>query len=113
MLRFGIYTEQQYRRAGPQRRDHIRPPFVLSVRHREPRRYLLNLWLGARARRRFTRLGLPEGWQQSESGPGYRVRRISCVHPRAAALAARDPRFQVRTRSVFEVRRRHATCCER
>jgi len=83
--------------------QHIRPPFVLSVHHREPRRYPLNLWLGAWARRRFTRLGLPDGWQQSEAGPGYRVRRISCVHPRAAALAARDPRFQVRTRSVFEV----------
>src|SRR5580692_8459381 len=74
--------------------QYIRPPFVLSVRHREPRRYPLNLWLGARARRRFARLGLPERWQQSESGPGYRVRRLSCVHPRAAALAARDPRFR-------------------
>jgi hypothetical protein len=83
--------------------QYIRPPFVLSVRHREPRRYPLNMWLSARARRRFTRLGLPEGWQQSETGPGYRVRRISCVHPRAAALAASDPRFQLRTRSVFEV----------
>jgi hypothetical protein len=59
--------------------------------------------LGAWARRRFARLGLSEGWQQSETGPGYRVRRISCVHPRAAALAVLDPRFQVRTRSVFEV----------
>jgi hypothetical protein len=83
--------------------QYIRPPFVLSVRHREPRRYPLNLWLGARARRRFARLGLAAGWQQSESAPGYGVRRISCVHPRAAALAARDPRFRVRTRSVFEV----------
>jgi hypothetical protein len=83
--------------------QYIRPPFVLSVRHREPRRYPLNLWMGARARRRFARLGLPERWQQSESVPGYRVRRLSCVHPRAAALAARDPRFQVRTRSIFEV----------
>lgn len=83
--------------------QYIRPPFVLSVRHREPRRYPLNLWLSARARRRFARLGLPEGWQQSESGADYVVRRISCVHPRAAALAARDTRFRVRTRSVFEV----------
>jgi hypothetical protein len=83
--------------------QYIRPPLVLSVRHREPRRYPLNLWWSARARKRFTRLGLPKDWQQSESGPGYRVRRISCVHPRAAALAARDPRFRVRTRSVFEV----------
>ena len=83
--------------------QYIRPPFVLSVRHREPRRYPLNLWLSARARRRFARLRLSERWQQSESGPGYRVRRISCVHPRAAALAALDPRFRVRTRSIFEV----------
>jgi hypothetical protein len=83
--------------------QYIRPPFVLSVRHREPRRYPLNLWLSSRARRRFSRLMLPEGWQQSKTGPGYGVRCISCVHPRAAALAARDPRFQLRTRSVFEV----------
>lgn len=83
--------------------QYIRPPFVVSACHREPRRYPLNLWLGAWARRRFTRLGLPEGWQQLETGPGYRLRRISCVHPRAAALAARDARFRVRTRSVFEV----------
>jgi hypothetical protein len=83
--------------------QYIRPPFVLSVRHREPRRYPLNLWLGVRARRRFTRLALPQGWMQSDAGPGYRVRRISCVHPRAVALAASDSRFRVRTRSVFEV----------
>lgn len=83
--------------------QYIRPPFVLSACHREPRRYLVNLWLGVRARRRFGRLSLPEGWMQSTGGPGYRVRAIPCVHPRAAALAARDPRFRLRTRSVFEV----------
>jgi hypothetical protein len=83
--------------------QYIRPPFVLSVRHREPRRYPLNLWLGVRARKRFARLALRPDWMQSDAGPGYRVRRISCVHPRAAALAAHDPRFRVRTRSVFEV----------
>ncbi len=83
--------------------QYIRPPFVVSACHREPRRYPLNLWLGAWARRRFKRVVLPQGWQESETGPGYRVRRISCVHPRAASLAARDARFRVRTRSVFEV----------
>jgi hypothetical protein len=83
--------------------QYIRPPFVVSAYHREPRRYPLNLLLGAWARRRFKRLGLPEGWQQSETGPGYSLRRISCVHPRAASLAARDARFRVRTRSIFEV----------
>lgn len=83
--------------------QYIRPPFVLSVRHREPRRYPLNLWLGARARRRFAGLRLPPDWQESETTPGYRVRRISCVHPRAAILAVRDRRFRVRTRSIFEV----------
>jgi hypothetical protein len=82
--------------------QYIRPPFVVSACHREPRRYPLNLLLGAWARRRFKRLGLPEGWLESETGSGYRLRRISCVHPRAATLAARDARFQVRTRSVFE-----------
>ena len=83
--------------------QYIRPPFVLSACHREPRRYPLNLWLGVWARKRFARLALPEGWMQTDGGPGYRVHRIPCVHPRAAALAARDPRFQFRTRSVFDV----------
>lgn len=82
--------------------QYIRPPFVLSACHREPRRYPVNLWLGLRARRRFARLALPEGWMKSASGPGYRVRPISCVHPRAATLAMRDPRFRLCTRSVFE-----------
>jgi hypothetical protein len=76
---------------------------VLSACHREPRRYPLNLLLGLWARRRFARLALPAGWMRSDGGSGYRVRQISCVHPRAAALAVRDPRFQLRTRSVFEV----------
>jgi len=83
--------------------QYIRPPFVLSAYHREPRRYPVNLWLGARARKRFARLALPVGWKQSTGGPGYRVRAISCIHPRAAGLASRDPRFHVRTRSVFDV----------
>jgi hypothetical protein len=83
--------------------QYIRPPFVLSTCHREPRRYPVNLWLGVRARKRFARLALPEGWMQSSGGPGYRVRPVPCVHPRAAALAAHNPRFRLRTRSVFEV----------
>jgi hypothetical protein len=83
--------------------QYIRPPLVLSACHREPRRYPLNLLLGFWARRRFARLALPAGWMLSDGGSGYRVRQIPCVHPRAAALAVRDPRFQLRTRSVFEV----------
>ncbi len=82
--------------------QYIRPPFVLSVRHREPRRYPLNLWLGARARRRFARLGLPEGWQNSETGRGYRVRRLSCVHPRAASLSS--PRLAVPSKDPLGIR---------
>jgi hypothetical protein len=83
--------------------QYIRPPLVLSAWHREPRRYPLNLLLGLWARRRFARLGLPEGWMSSDGGPGYRVRQIPFVHPRATSLAARDPRFRLRTRSVFAV----------
>jgi hypothetical protein len=83
--------------------QYIRPPFVLSACHREPRRYPVNLWLGARARRRFARFALPAGWMQSAGGVDYRVRPISCVHPRAVALASRDPRFRLSTRSVFDV----------
>jgi len=82
--------------------QYIRPPWVLSAYHREPRRYPVNLLLGFWARKRFARLALPEEWMQSDGGPDYRVRKIGCVHPRAATLAARDPRFRVRTRSVFE-----------
>jgi hypothetical protein len=35
-------------------------------------------------------------------GPRYSVRRMPFVHPEARSLAARDPRFQFRARSIFE-----------
>src|SRR5208283_5371738 len=32
----------------------------------------------------------------------YRIDKISCVHPEALSLSRNDPRFTIRTRSVFD-----------
>ncbi len=81
--------------------QYIKPPFVLSLLL-EPRRYPVNCWMARRARRRFDRLGLPENWMETDSGPGYRVTKISYIHPSAVAFGKRNPRFQVRVQSVFD-----------
>ena len=82
--------------------QYIKPPFVVSLHHREPWRYLVNHAIAARARRRFKQLGLPESpperWPQSS----YAVNKIPFVHPEARLFAASNPRFQLRVRSVFE-----------
>jgi hypothetical protein len=82
--------------------QYIRPPFVVGVRHPEPRRYPLNQWVANRARRRFEKLGLPPGWMESPGGPGYSVRRIPYLHPEAVRFSRAEPRFRFREGSVFE-----------
>jgi len=82
--------------------QYIKPPFVVSLRHREPLRYPLNHLIAAWARRRFRRLSLPEGWTESSGAAGYRVGRIPCIHPRALSFARCNPGFQFRARSVFD-----------
>jgi hypothetical protein len=81
--------------------QYIKPPFVVSVEHREPLRYPLNHLVAAWARRRFRRLALPEGWTETSGGTGYQVKRISCMHPQALRFSREHPGFQLRARSVF------------
>jgi len=81
--------------------QYIRPPFVVSLQHREAKRYPVNSWVAALVRRRFAGLALPEGWM--EGAGEYSVRRIPFIHPEARALSRSNPRFQVCLQSVFDV----------
>src|SRR5260221_7671272 len=78
------------------------PPFVVSISHREPLRFPINHLISARAKRRFKRLSLPEKWRETGIANGYKVDKISCVHPHARSLVNREPRFRVCVRSIFE-----------
>jgi hypothetical protein len=85
--------------------QYLKPPFIVSVRHPESWRNPLLRAVSALARRRFARLPLRPGWAEATEGAidGVgRVRRISCIHPEAMALAAKSPNFQIRMRSVFD-----------
>ena len=82
--------------------QYIRPPFVVSVYHPESWKYPVNRLVAARARWRFARLRLPEGWAESSGGAGFGVTRIPCVHPEALELSKTNPRFRFQERSVFE-----------
>jgi hypothetical protein len=62
----------------------------------------LNHLIAARAKRRFRNLLIPHGWMDSCGGDGYQVNKICCVHPKARLLKKKNPRFQMRTRSVFD-----------
>ena len=85
----------------------VRRPFAVSLAHLEPRRYPVNRLVASWARRRFERLGLRgspvERMMENAEKRGWRVRRISYVHPRARQFARSHPQFQVRVRNVFEV----------
>jgi hypothetical protein len=82
--------------------QYIRPPFVLSL-HDEPRRFPLNRLLARLAWRRFELLDLPQGWIENGPGNGYRLTKIPYVHPSAVAFSKQNPRFQLRTQSVFDI----------
>lgn len=82
--------------------QYVKSPYVVSVDGPESWR---NPWLraiAAIARKRFENLALPSGWMETTGGAGFKVRRISCIHPQAAALLAKNERFQFRIRSVFD-----------
>jgi hypothetical protein len=81
--------------------QYTKPPFVVALHHKEPWRYPVNRVVAARARRKFQELNLPEGWLERPS-PRHTVSKIPFVHPEARALMARDPRFQFRSRSIFD-----------
>jgi hypothetical protein len=82
--------------------QYSKPPFVVSLEHPEPRRYPLNRVIAARAKRRFHRLALPEGWTESPGLPGFEISRVSCIHPWALAFTRTNPGFRFRVRSVFD-----------
>ncbi|PYU24128.1 MAG: hypothetical protein DMG32_14600 [Acidobacteria bacterium] len=82
--------------------QYIKPPFVVTLSHREAFRYPVNHLVAARARWRFRRLAVPQNWMQSYGGEGYRVDKLCCIHPEARSLSKRDPRFQICLRSAFD-----------
>ncbi|MGB9458360.1 MAG: hypothetical protein WCB12_20095 [Bryobacteraceae bacterium] len=82
--------------------QYVKPPFAVSLAHPEPRRYPINRLVALRARRRFAKLDLGQNWIETAAERGWRVRRISCVHPLARELARRNASFQFRLRSVFD-----------
>jgi hypothetical protein len=81
--------------------QYIKPPFVVSLQHPERRRYPVNRWIAARARRRFDQLGFEQAWMTS-APPGVRVRTIPYVHPYVLQFGRQHPQFQFRERSVFD-----------
>jgi hypothetical protein len=83
--------------------QYIKPPFVVGLSHRESLRLPFNLLIAALAKRRLRHLLLPDGWMESLEGDGYQVSKIKCVHPEALSFSRTNPRFQLRTRSVFDV----------
>jgi hypothetical protein len=81
--------------------QYIRPPIVVSLSSIEARRYPLNRLIASWAAWRFKRMRLRGGpGNRSEDFPP--ARKLSCIHPLAAKLAAHDARFQICERSVFD-----------
>jgi hypothetical protein len=83
--------------------QYIKPPFVVSLAHQESLRFPINRLIAARARRRFRHLSLPAGWTESIGGDGYKVSQINCVHPEVLSFSSTNPRFQLHSRSVFDI----------
>jgi hypothetical protein len=82
--------------------QYIKSPFVVCLCPREPLRYPVNQFVAALAKRRVRGLSLPKSPSETEGNTLYRIDKISCVHPEARALSARDSRFIIRARSVFD-----------
>jgi len=85
--------------------QYIKPPFVVTLHYGESWRFPVNRAVAARAKRRFEELHLqggPETWMKTPDPSRYVVGRIPFVHPEARMFSQRNPRFQFRSRSVFE-----------
>jgi hypothetical protein len=91
---------------GGQLLQYIKPPFVVTLHYRESWRFPINRAVAARAKRKFAALNLPPGgpeiWMKDPDPSRYAVSRIPFVHPEARMFSQRNPRFQFRSRSVFE-----------
>ncbi len=89
--------------------QYLRDPFVVTLNPPEPRSLPLNWLLARRALEKLQSQGsawkLPEEWLDSPSCElamgGVVFRKISVIHPEAALLAHRDPRFSVKRHSAF------------
>lgn len=81
--------------------QYIRPPLVVSLSGSEARRYPVNRLIAAWAAWRFKRM---RPLADSRPHPEHHlpIRKLSCVHPRAAQLAAHDARFRICERSAFD-----------
>jgi hypothetical protein len=82
--------------------QYVRPPFAVALAHPESWRYPVNRLVALRARRRFEKLDLGKNWIETAQERGWRIRRISCVHPLARELGRRNVNFQFRSRDVFD-----------
>jgi len=82
--------------------QYVRPPFAVSLAHREPRRYPVNRLVAFLAGKRFARLELGKNWMAAALARGWRVRGIPFVHPLARQLARRNRHFRIWLRSVFD-----------
>ena len=81
--------------------QYVRPPFAVPLAHPESWRYPVNRLVAAWARTRFAKLDLGKNWETAQER-GWRVRRISCVHPLARELGRRNASFQFRLRDAFD-----------
>jgi len=85
-------------------------PFVADLNAPQPANDAISRMLVERARRKFAALApmtqIPEAWLDSDETelvlPGFTVRKLPVVHPKAVLLAQRDPRFSIVRHSVFE-----------
>jgi len=82
--------------------QYVKPPFAVSLAHREPRRYPVNSLVALWARKRFAELNFGKNWKQAAEARGWRIRSIPCVHPLARELSRRNANFQFRVKSVFD-----------
>lgn len=83
--------------------QYIKPPFVVSLAHEESIRFPINRLVAAQARRRLRHLLPNDGRIESIRGDEYQINRINCVHPEVLTFISANPRFQPRTRSVFDI----------
>ncbi len=91
--------------------QNIRRPFVIRMEPPEPWLFLLNRLMYHRALRRWRELAhlvqAPENWKNPLCDEpirknGFRLRKLSLVHPEAIRLMRNDSRFTVRQHSIFE-----------
>lgn len=83
--------------------QYIKPPFVVSLAHEESIRFPINRLIAAHARRRLRHFLPNDGRIESVRGDECEINRINCIHPEVLTFISANPRFQLRTRSVFDI----------